>query len=444
MKTPKPIPMDRLDLELALRDAFPTRARSADAAYFNEHWRRYADTLTLLPAPQPGARLLDVGVLPGHLGALARSRGYSVSGITNIPAPDDFYLVAARLGMDLRKTDLETELLPFPDDHFSVVLFCEVIEHLYRNPFRALGEIFRVLQPGGFLLLTTPSLSAVEKLMGLLRGFSFRPSLYGPLEIAFPPRLSHTHFREYTDRELAYLLRHQSKSLHLFHLDEILYSSCWQPALRDVVHAFARPGRLVGGFVAWAVARLLPRTRSCLMLRARKPRSAAGVPPAAWRQLTGFFEVERDADPPPGDRHSLPVPFRWTSSAAGFVFDNPKPGAFTHIRIRCGRLAPGSLPSSRVRWSLNGGRVLETSPAASQELSVVELPIPDSLRAVPTLRLELETIPWSPREFGFSDSRDLGLMLAWEPLLLVRPESGSSVLESLDSAIVQAAGMNSR
>lgn len=46
--------------------------------------------------------------------------------------------------------------LNFPDASFDAVVMREVIEH-FREPERAVKEIFRVLKPGGLYLLTTPN-----------------------------------------------------------------------------------------------------------------------------------------------------------------------------------------------------------------------------------------------------------------------------------------------
>jgi SAM-dependent methyltransferase len=47
-----------------------------------------------------------------------------------------------------------TRTLPFLDGSFDVVLCTEVLEHL-TEPQRAIDEMYRVLEPGGQLLLTT-------------------------------------------------------------------------------------------------------------------------------------------------------------------------------------------------------------------------------------------------------------------------------------------------
>ncbi len=49
----------------------------------------------------------------------------------------------------------DAEHIPFPDNSFATVIFTEVLEHLV-HPEQALSEIFRVLQPGGRLIGSTP------------------------------------------------------------------------------------------------------------------------------------------------------------------------------------------------------------------------------------------------------------------------------------------------
>jgi SAM-dependent methyltransferase len=55
-----------------------------------------------------------------------------------------------------RKPDVvaDAHALPFPDASFELVLCTEVLEHLV-NPPQAIAEMYRVLTPGGTLILTT-------------------------------------------------------------------------------------------------------------------------------------------------------------------------------------------------------------------------------------------------------------------------------------------------
>lgn len=57
--------------------------------------------------------------------------------------------------------------IPSPDATFDTVISCETIEHVV-DPVGALEEIYRVLRPGGRLLLSTPNYMGP---MGLYRGY---------------------------------------------------------------------------------------------------------------------------------------------------------------------------------------------------------------------------------------------------------------------------------
>ncbi len=58
--------------------------------------------------------------------------------------------------------------LDFPESHFDVIFSGEVIEHLY-DPDTFLDQIFRILKPGGTLVLTTPNLlSWLNRILAVL------------------------------------------------------------------------------------------------------------------------------------------------------------------------------------------------------------------------------------------------------------------------------------
>ena len=69
--------------------------------------------------------------------------------------------------------DIIHEPLPFPDAHFSLVTFSEVLEHLpvERVNF-VLSEIARVVRPGGVLIASSPNQASLENRLRLLRGKS--------------------------------------------------------------------------------------------------------------------------------------------------------------------------------------------------------------------------------------------------------------------------------
>jgi 2-polyprenyl-3-methyl-5-hydroxy-6-metoxy-1,4-benzoquinol methylase len=95
--------------------------------------------------------------------------------------------------------DLTREALPFPDGHFSVVTFSEVLEHLPPERLSAvLSEIARLIRPGGVLIASSPNQASLENRLRLLRGRSI---------LEMPEELEHAkgifgHIRLYTPAEM--------------------------------------------------------------------------------------------------------------------------------------------------------------------------------------------------------------------------------------------------
>jgi 2-polyprenyl-3-methyl-5-hydroxy-6-metoxy-1,4-benzoquinol methylase len=71
----------------------------------------------------------------------------------------------------------------------------EVIEHLLIAPWIVLGFIKTLINPGGFLVLTTPNAVTITKRLFLLMGRN-------PFEMLREDLKNPGHFREYTIKEL--------------------------------------------------------------------------------------------------------------------------------------------------------------------------------------------------------------------------------------------------
>ena len=94
---------------------------------------------------------------------------------------------------------MEEDPFPYPDNSFSVVFFCEIIEHLLMNPLHSLNEIHRVLAPDGTLVITTPNVARLENVLALVAG----TNIYDPYSGHGPYG---RHNREYTLHDLAGVL----------------------------------------------------------------------------------------------------------------------------------------------------------------------------------------------------------------------------------------------
>ena len=99
-------------------------------------------------------------------GALALDGGCGVGGLTVALQQRGARVIAVDIGEQLarqahRRLGCEAAVgslleLPFPDGTFDVVLSSEVIEHT-PSPEAAARELYRVLKPGGHLVLSTPN-----------------------------------------------------------------------------------------------------------------------------------------------------------------------------------------------------------------------------------------------------------------------------------------------
>ena len=96
--------------------------------------------------------LLDVGCFSGMFLRNARERGFEIAGIE--PNEDAFMHVRSLLGCEVVNGSLASA--HFLPNHFSVVSFLDVIEHV-EDPMADLRAALRIMRPGGVLVLVTPN-----------------------------------------------------------------------------------------------------------------------------------------------------------------------------------------------------------------------------------------------------------------------------------------------
>ncbi|MFD8478681.1 class I SAM-dependent methyltransferase [Kitasatospora sp. NPDC059673] len=131
------------------RTAWAGRA-DAYAATFGRLCAYTAPELLDAAEVSTGTRLLDVGTGPGTIAAAACARGAEVTAVDAEPS----MLELARRAAPSARVELATlPELPCPDDEFDALVANFVLNHVGR-PLLALGELRRVLRPGGRLALT--------------------------------------------------------------------------------------------------------------------------------------------------------------------------------------------------------------------------------------------------------------------------------------------------
>jgi SAM-dependent methyltransferase len=170
---------------------------------------RVLATLEMIPDAARGGDFLELGATPFFLTLCLRRWCTGRVVLANWFGTGERHgsqrLIHARSGAEITLAydlfNVETDLFPYPDESFDVVIFSELIEHLGVNPVRTLSEIHRVLRPDGLMIVTTPNAISLDRLETTVRGGSQMVDRYSPL---FGPGARHN--REYHPHELRQLL----------------------------------------------------------------------------------------------------------------------------------------------------------------------------------------------------------------------------------------------
>jgi SAM-dependent methyltransferase len=116
-----------------------------------------------------GGECLDCGAYHGQKFAIINEAiGLDKTAYHGIEWNEELVNRARQNGLDLVKGDLN-KTLDFPENRFRCVFALSVLEHLL-NPCRFIRETYRVLEPGGTLVLLTPNISTYFTLFQILLG----------------------------------------------------------------------------------------------------------------------------------------------------------------------------------------------------------------------------------------------------------------------------------
>jgi 2-polyprenyl-3-methyl-5-hydroxy-6-metoxy-1,4-benzoquinol methylase len=106
---------------------------------------------------RPPGELLDVGCGRGDLGAELVRRGWHVAGVD--PSAGAAATARAR-GLDARVGTLES--VAYRDERFDAAVMNHTLEHM-PDPIADLDRVFRVLRPGGLLLISVPNFASWQR-----------------------------------------------------------------------------------------------------------------------------------------------------------------------------------------------------------------------------------------------------------------------------------------
>ena len=110
------------------------------------------EILRLLPDNLAGLRCLDLGADNGIISYLLRQLGgeWSSSDLTAETCESIRYLVGERVARS------RTDLIPFPDSYFDIIVIVDILEHV-EDDTAFCQELKRILKPEGTLIVNVPN-----------------------------------------------------------------------------------------------------------------------------------------------------------------------------------------------------------------------------------------------------------------------------------------------
>lgn len=135
--------------------------------YYNAALLNYKNILDLLDQKKD-VFFLDLGCDDGALTKKLASK-IDTKNIYGVEIVDERIKEAQKNGIIVEKFDLN-EKFNFPDNFFDVIHANQIIEHLY-NSDNFISEIYRILKPGGYAIISTENASSWCNIFASIMGW---------------------------------------------------------------------------------------------------------------------------------------------------------------------------------------------------------------------------------------------------------------------------------
>lgn len=182
--------------------------KSIDSSFWFQHKRsefikrrNHVQLLRNIKSLNDESKILDMGIAWGMWPHILSQLGYDVTGV-------DWAKLYSTEGLtqrhptlkDVHAFDYTTQVWPFPDNTFDLITHYDLIEHIHPPLKHTFNEMYRVLKPGGHIILTTPNFLSLRKRLSMLLGKS--PSSQIQRFYEDDPFIEH--IKEYSMAELKY------------------------------------------------------------------------------------------------------------------------------------------------------------------------------------------------------------------------------------------------
>jgi 2-polyprenyl-6-hydroxyphenyl methylase/3-demethylubiquinone-9 3-methyltransferase len=180
---------------------------SNDITYFQYHRKRFQVMgETILATVAPKSTVLDIGSHYLHSSLLLHFLGYDVVAM-DVSAFSKLDIVAARAQENgitqITEDNLESlDQLATIDNHFDVIIFAEIFEHITFNPIPFWKKVHRIMKDHGIIYLSTPNAITVYAIIRTIYNvLSFKSIGISIHEIFQHVTYGH-HWKEYSVHEI--------------------------------------------------------------------------------------------------------------------------------------------------------------------------------------------------------------------------------------------------
>jgi SAM-dependent methyltransferase len=193
--------INKLRREEEEKASFLELDKDKELQYVIFHRYRYDRIIGSIPDCARPIKILDIGTTPFTFFIKELFPHYEVSTI------DLTNLMETRCkthGIQFKICDLDNQVVPFENEYFDVVIFTEVLEHIFSPPTVVLKEVRRIMSSGGKLILSVPNIATLVNRVKFMFGITPLPNPADQLKKDWVH--GHGHIHEYTMNEITSIL----------------------------------------------------------------------------------------------------------------------------------------------------------------------------------------------------------------------------------------------